>query len=46
MEKTLRLVLAGIVAGFILFTVASIAYNFTGKITDPSFQSFSGKVFP
>ena len=36
MERTLRLVLAGIVAGFILFTVASIAYNFTGKITDPS----------
>jgi hypothetical protein len=36
MEKTLRLMLAGIVAGFILFLVVSIVYNATGNISDPS----------
>jgi hypothetical protein len=36
MEKTLRLLLAGIVAGFILFLVVSIVYNYTGNISDPS----------
>ena len=38
MEKTLRLLLAGIVAGFILFLVASIVYNVTGEISDPSLR--------
>jgi hypothetical protein len=36
MEKTLRLIMAGIVAGFILFLVVSIAYNYTHDISDPS----------
>ncbi len=38
MEKALRLLLAGIVAGFILFLAASIVYNFTGEISDPSLR--------
>ena len=38
MEKALRLLLAGIVAGFILFLAASIVYNFTNEISDPSLR--------
>lgn len=36
MDKTFKLILAGIMAGFLLFLVASIAYNYTGRISDPS----------
>ena len=39
MDKLIKIVLAGIVAGFILFLVASISYNYTGKISDPSLSS-------
>jgi hypothetical protein len=39
MDRTLRLLLAGIVAGFILFLVASISYNYTGDISDPSISN-------
>jgi len=43
MEKTLRLLLAGIVAGFILFIVVSIVYNVTGNISDPSISELFRK---
>lgn len=36
MERTLRMMLAGIVAGFILFLAVSVVYNITGSISDPS----------
>ena len=36
MEKTMRMLLAGIIAGFILFMVVSIVYHYTGNISDPS----------
>jgi hypothetical protein len=36
MERTLRVLLAGIIAGFILFLAVSIVYHFTGNISDPS----------
>jgi hypothetical protein len=36
MDKLMRLILSGIVAGFILFLVASISYNINGSISDPS----------
>jgi hypothetical protein len=36
MEKTFRMLIAGIVAGFILFLAVSIVYNYTGNISDPS----------
>ncbi|MCE5301344.1 MAG: hypothetical protein LLG37_10810 [Spirochaetia bacterium] len=39
MDKFIKMLLAGIVAGFILFLVASVSYNFTGKISDPSLSS-------
>lgn len=39
----MRLILAGIVAGFILFLVASIAYNYTGNISDPSISGLFRK---
>ena len=39
MDKLIKMVLAGVVAGFILFLVASVSYNYTGKISDPSISS-------
>ena len=36
MEKALKLTISGVVAGLIIFVVASISYNITEKITDPS----------
>jgi len=36
MDKTLRLIMAGVVAGFILFLVVSLVYHYTGGISDPS----------
>ncbi|HRU38419.1 MAG TPA: hypothetical protein P5511_00980 [Candidatus Goldiibacteriota bacterium] len=36
MDKTLRMLMAGIVAGFILFLVVSLVYHYTGSISDPS----------
>ena len=39
MDKLIKIVLAGVVAGFILFLVASVSYNYTGKISDPSISS-------
>lgn len=38
MEKFFKVILAGIVSGFILFIVASISYNFVKEITDPSLK--------
>ncbi len=38
MDKILKIILSGVVAGFILFFVASISYNFTKEITDPSLK--------
>ena len=43
MDKLMKLILGGIVAGFILFLVASIAYNYTGNISDPSISSLFRK---
>ena len=39
MDKLIKMILAGVVAGFILFLVASISYNYTGRISDPSISS-------
>jgi hypothetical protein len=36
MDKTLRMILAGIMAGFILFLAVSVVYKITGNISDPS----------
>lgn len=36
MDKFFRLILSGVVAGFVLFLVASISYNINGSISDPS----------
>jgi len=36
MEKTLRIILAGVMAGFILFLAVSVVYKLTGNISDPS----------
>lgn len=36
MDKLLKILLSGIVAGIILFVVSSIVYNYTGHISDPS----------
>jgi hypothetical protein len=38
MDKIIKMLLAGILAGFILFLVASISYKFTGRISDPSLR--------
>jgi hypothetical protein len=38
MDKFFRLILAGVVAGLILFVVATIAYKFHGDISDPSLR--------
>lgn len=40
MDKLLKILLSGIVAGIILFVVASIVYNYTGHISDPSLSKF------
>jgi len=40
MEKLFKFIISGIVAGFILFVVASIAYNFNHEISDPSIKYF------
>ncbi|ERR1035437_2590197 len=39
MDKLIKMVLAGVVAGFILFLVASVSYNYTGRISDPSISA-------
>lgn len=39
MDKLIKMILAGVVAGFILFLVASVSYNYTGRISDPSISS-------
>ena len=39
MDKLIKMILAGVVAGFILFLVASVSYNYTGKISDPSISA-------
>ena len=36
MDRLLKTLLAGVVAGIILFVVASIVYNYIGHISDPS----------
>jgi hypothetical protein len=38
-DKVIKMILAGVVAGFILFLVASISYKYTGRISDPSISS-------
>ena len=38
MERMMKMVLSGVVAGFILFIVAGISYKFTGNISDPSLK--------
>lgn len=38
MDKFIKMLLAGIFAGFILFLVASVSYNYTHKISDPSLR--------
>lgn len=38
MDKLFRMVLAGILAGFILFLVMGISYNFTQEVSDPSIR--------
>jgi len=38
MDKIIKMLLAGILAGFILFLVASISYKYTGRISDPSLR--------
>jgi hypothetical protein len=39
MDRLIKMVLAGVVAGFILFIVASVSYHYTGRISDPSLSS-------
>jgi hypothetical protein len=38
MDKILKIILAGIMAGFILFLVASVSFSYTHKISDPSIR--------
>lgn len=38
MDKLFRMVLAGVLAGFILFLVMGISYNFTQEVSDPSIR--------
>ena len=38
MDRLLKTILAGVVAGIILFVVASIVYNYIGHISDPSLK--------
>ncbi|HDQ26341.1 MAG TPA: hypothetical protein ENN43_06325, partial [bacterium] len=38
MDRFLRLILAGVVAGFILFLSAGFVYNLRGEISDPSLR--------
>ena len=38
MDKLIKMLLAGIMAGFILFLVASVSYNYTHRISDPSLR--------
>jgi len=38
MEKLFRLILAGIVAGFVLFLVATLAYKYNNQMSDPSLR--------
>ena len=45
MERTLRVLLAGVVAGFILCLAVSIVYKLTGYVSDPSISKFfSGSI--
>jgi len=39
MEKGLKLLLAGVIAGIILFVAAGISYRYTGEIVDPSLRA-------
>ncbi len=39
MEKPFRMLLAGVVAGFVLFIVIGLVYQVTGEITDPSIKN-------
>ena len=38
MDKFFRLILAGIVAGFVLFLVATLAYKYNNQLSDPSLR--------
>jgi len=40
MERIIKFIISGVVAGFILFVVASVSYNFTHEISDPSIKYF------
>ncbi|MEI7542009.1 MAG: hypothetical protein WCJ94_02010 [bacterium] len=45
MDKLIKIFLAGVLAGVILFLVASISYNYTGNISDPSIKEFFKEAF-
>ena len=39
MDRLLKIILAGVVAGFILVVVAAVSYKYTGRISDPSISA-------